>query len=153
MTTINHTHSLEIKRTFNATSQQIYQAWMDPKIRQQWFAPNHEKMTCTACKIDPKVGGQFDLTMHDDETGEDHIAVGEFIELIDNQKIVFTWSWKNKPNLAKNTHITIQLTPSDGGKKTHMTFTHVGLPDEATRDDHMKGWQGCFKSLELLLDQ
>ncbi|QQE13679.1 SRPBCC domain-containing protein [Planctomycetota bacterium] len=153
MTTTNEAYSLEIKRTFHAMPRQVYQAWIDPKMRLQWSVPCHEKMTCTACSIDPRIGGQYAVTMHNDENGEDYIAVGEFKEMIEDKKLVFTWSWKDRLNLAQDTLCTIELKLSEDGKQTHMVFTHVGFPDESSHDDHMKGWNGCLSSLDYFLNK
>ncbi|WP_432798009.1 SRPBCC family protein [Poriferisphaera sp. WC338] len=147
MATTNQSESLTIHRTFNATPEEVYNAWMDADQRKQWFVPSNETMSCTQCEIDPAVDGSYTLTMSNKETGEDYIAIGHFTELTPHNKIAFTWSWKDRPKSAQNTHCTIELTPSPCGSQTDMIFTHTQLPDTQSRDDHHKGWTGCFNEL------
>jgi len=45
--------------------------------------------------------------------------------------------------------VTIQFLQQ--GASTNVVLPHSGLPSEAARDAHNKGWQRCFDGIEKLL--
>ena len=68
-----------------------------------------------------------------------HPGVGEFVEVVPDRKVVFTFGWDepNHPIPAGSTEVEITLTPD--GDKTRVRLTHRGLPDDAV-SDHTHGW-------------
>ncbi len=48
-----------------------------------------------------------------------------------------------------DTLVTIELLSKDGG--TEIVLTHTLFQTEAQRDQHAKGWTGCFARLVPLL--
>jgi glutathione S-transferase len=66
-------------------------------------------------------------------------------------RLVFTWRWENADEGDADdagpvrTLVTIELSAVDGA--TVLTVTHSGFPDEASRDDHVKGWSDCLDRL------
>jgi uncharacterized protein YndB with AHSA1/START domain len=68
-----------------------------------------------------------------------HPGVGEFVEVVTNKKVVFTFGWDepNHPIPAGSTEIEISLIPE--GEKTRVRLAHRGLPDDAIAD-HTEGW-------------
>lgn len=85
-------------------------------------------------KIEPTPGGSFVMKMPDGAT-----ATGQFVEVIPDRKIVFTWGWDGHPNLPPGSSIVeIEITPLDGDSLVRLT--HRGLPeDEAPK--HRQGWE------------
>jgi uncharacterized protein YndB with AHSA1/START domain len=68
-----------------------------------------------------------------------HPGVGEFVEVVPDRKVVFTFGWDepNHPIPARSTEVEITLTPD--GDKTRVRLVHRGLPDDAV-NDHTQGW-------------
>jgi uncharacterized protein YndB with AHSA1/START domain len=88
----------------------------------------------TDATLDPRPGGIFRIRMGTGDT-----ARGEFVELVPDRKVTFTWGWIDRPEIPPgSTLVEIELEPADHGTLVHLT--HRRLPaDEADR--HAAGWR------------
>lgn len=84
--------------------------------------------------VDPRPGGLFALEMPNGTQ-----ARGQFVELIPDRRVVFTWGWIDHPGVPPgSTTVEIDLAPEGGG--TRLRLTHTGLPpDEIPL--HTLGWE------------
>lgn len=84
--------------------------------------------------VEASSGGIFRLVM-----GTGQVARGEFVEVVPNRKVVFTWGWVDRPELPPgSTVVEIVLEPTEDG--TTIRLTHRDLPgDEAPM--HALGWE------------
>jgi uncharacterized protein YndB with AHSA1/START domain len=97
----------------------------------------------TEAELDPHPGGVYRVVVQ----GK-HPALGEFIEVVTNEKVVFTFGWDEPghPIPAGSTEVEITLIP-DGGK-TRVRLVHRGLPDDAIKD-HTQGWDHYLDRLAV----
>jgi uncharacterized protein YndB with AHSA1/START domain len=104
----------------------IFALLLDPG-RQSWLG--------TDVEFDARPGGVYKLNV-----GGDHPALGEFVEVVTDEKIVFTFGWNEPghPIPAGSTKVAITLIPE--GDETLVRLVHSGLPDDAITD-HEQGWQ------------
>lgn len=133
--------SLTINRTLNATVSAVFAAWTDPARIVQWFAPS-EEMTCEVPEFDFKVGGSYTIVMRNAD-GERHCVSGQYREIIENQKLVFSWAWESTPERVSQ--VTVILRPN--GDTTRLQLVHEQFFDEAARDNHNIGWSACLERL------
>ncbi len=83
--------------------------------------------------IDASPGGLFRMRM-----GTGQTARGEFVELVPNRRVVFTWGWVDHPGIPPGSSVVeIDLIPATDG--TLVRLTHRQLPPEET-DLHEVGW-------------
>ena len=68
--------------------------------------------------------------------GEEHDVSGIYREVIPNQKLVFTWSWKST---RKRDRRVTQLNIKPDGDGTIFTLQHEQFFDEDARDRHQGG--------------
>ena len=89
----------------------------------------------TDAEIDPRPGGLFKVLV-----GGKHPSLGEFVEVVPDQKVAFTFGWDEPghPIPAASTRIEISLIPE--GDKTRVRLVHSGLPADAVAD-HTQGWE------------
>lgn len=91
--------------------------------------------------LDPRPGGRFSMVM-----GNGMKAEGEFVELVPNHRVVFTWGWVGHPDLPPgSTKVEIVLTEEQAG--TRVVLTHSSLP-EAELDQHRIGWHHYLPRLK-----
>jgi uncharacterized protein YndB with AHSA1/START domain len=130
---------LVIKRIIDASPEEIFDAWLDPKSLRDWMLPEQTKNI--EATVDPRVGGKFRILMKDDEKGYEH--TGEYKILDRPKKLAFTWI--SQSTGMKPTLVTIELIPKEN--KTELTLTHEGLSDDA-KEGHKKGWTDVVEKLE-----
>lgn len=94
-----------------------------------------------AATLEPRPGGLFRM-----ETPDGRTARGQFVEVVPNQRVVFSWGWTDMPGLPPgSTTVEIDLVPVDGG--TLIKLRHTGLaPDEALM--HEMGWHHYLGRLD-----
>ena len=132
---------LAINKTINASVEKVFQAWTNAEILAQWFG--HETMVVAETRADPRVGGEYMIHLQNQETGSDHIVSGTYEEIVENEKLVFNWMWKDGVDRSQ---VTVDFRPADDGQ-TLLTLTHRGFSDTEYRDLHNQGWTACLESL------
>ena len=142
---------LVIERVFDVPREHVWKAWTDHKLRAQWLSPTGFYVSEDDGRIQPHES--YKACMISPEGNESRYA-GEYREMIEPEKLVFTHIWQNDtcgiPNIE--TVCTVFLEEIEDGK-TKMTFTQTGLSSADSRDSHHGGWSGCFVKLTSLLSQ
>lgn len=124
--------------TIRATPATIFEYLVDPEKFVEWMG--------TEVSLDPQPGGEFRALC-----GGVNPSAGEFVEVIANQKVVFTFGWDlpDHPIPAGSTQVEITLIPQ--GDTTLLRLVHRGLPDDAI-GDHLRGWTYYLDRLEKVLN-
>jgi uncharacterized protein YndB with AHSA1/START domain len=135
----------------NATPERAFRAFTNKEELVMWKADHYE--------IDPKKGGSYKMGLE----SEGYAVTGEFLEIVPNEKIVYTWrmneydekTGKAIPNWSTDspTRVTVRFEKS-GDKGTKITLTHDGFPE---RDEqyymHEAGWDLLIgRSLKAYLE-
>ena len=75
----------------------------------------------------------------------DGFASGRVVEVVPNQRVVFTWGWEQGPPVAPgSTTVAIELVPD--GLGTLIRLTHTDLPPDQT-EIHRHGWEHYISRL------
>lgn len=80
---------LVVTRVFDATPEQIWSAFTDPDKLHKFFGPAGTTIPRAEVTIDVRVGGEFSLTMHNDESGELYPMQAEYVVLDEPNKLQF----------------------------------------------------------------
>ena len=126
---------LEREIMIDATPETIWPFLTDPTKHVEWLG--------TVAEIDPRAGGVYRVLV-----GGQHQSAGEYVEVVREQKVVFTFGWEeeNHPIPPGSTTIEISLHPE--GDKTRVRLVHRGLPSDAV-SDHGDGWAHYLERLAL----
>jgi uncharacterized protein YndB with AHSA1/START domain len=136
---------LVVSRVIQAPCALVFRAWTDPGHITKWFSP--EWVECRSFDLDVRIGGAYRLHMV--SQNGDHIAVGEYKEIIPNQRLQFTWE-----RAAEGVPLTLVTVDfEDLGKTTRLTLTHEGFPDQADCDDHNEGWTSLIEKFDRMITQ
>ncbi|CAN5517002.1 hypothetical protein BH11ARM2_BH11ARM2_30290 [soil metagenome] len=103
-------------RGYNAFSDTVFDALLDPAMVRRWFAPGLGEIQ--RIEIDPKVGGRFSFVDRRDGVDIDH--VGEYLEIERPRGLAFTWSVPQSSNDVST--VRIEITPKTAG--CEVTLTH-----------------------------
>lgn len=132
--------SLTCERFIAASAEQLYDAWLDPKMLAQFIRPG-ENMTVPKVEVDPKVGGRFLIVMH--AGGNDMPHSGTYKVLERPKRLSFTWESPVSP--MDGSTVTIEFDEVADG--TNLRLTHVRFPSEESRTNHEAGWTRILATL------
>ena len=139
---------LVLTRLIDAPREKVYKAWTDPDLLKQWFAPL--PYTTPVAELDVRPGGANLIVMRDPQ-GTEFPNRGVYLEVVENERLVFTdaytagWEPSGKP------FMTVLLTFADEGGKTRYT-ARVRHWTAADREAHERmgfheGWGRCADQL------
>jgi uncharacterized protein YndB with AHSA1/START domain len=137
--------SLRMTRLIKARREKVFEAWTRPEIVKQWMGPG--PVTVTRVTADAKVGGSYRIEM--DNAGTKYVTFGEYLEVVPNRKLVFTWGWEG-PNRYE-TRVTVLLEDRDGG--TELTLLHERFANAEDMGHHEHGWTGSLEKLAAAVER
>jgi uncharacterized protein YndB with AHSA1/START domain len=134
--------ALDLRRTYPVSAEKVWRAWTDPQALIKWFGPGDTDKVRKA-EIDLRVGGRYWIEFNTLD-GEEHGVGGIYREVVENEKLVFSWAWKSTPE--RESLVTIVLRPD--GHRTELQFRHEQFFDEAAMQGHSRGWTGALTRLD-----
>ena len=134
---------VQVTRTFSASAERVFDAWLDPNTVGKWlFATATGKMS--KVKIDARVGGSYLIVENREGTDVEHI--GEYVEIDRPRRLVF--SLKVPKYSREITKVTVEIRTLDSG--CELTLTHEGvLPDYIASTT--SGWSMILEQLSATL--
>jgi uncharacterized protein YndB with AHSA1/START domain len=126
-----------VERRIAATPAVVYAYLTDSSRWARWQGASAE--------IGARPGGLFRMTMATGQT-----ARGEFIELVPDQRVVFTWGWIDAPGVPPgSTVVEIDLIAEADG--TLLRLTHRDLATDEM-DSHRAGWLHYLSRLRTVAE-
>jgi uncharacterized protein YndB with AHSA1/START domain len=119
----------------DATPETIWPFLTEPAKHVEWQG--------TVAEIDPRSGGIYRVLV-----GGEHQSAGEYVEVVPNEKVVFTFGWEQQHHPIPPGSTTIEISLHAEGDKTRVRLVHRGLPADAV-DDHGHGWAHYLERLAL----
>jgi uncharacterized protein YndB with AHSA1/START domain len=143
---------LVLTRLIDAPREKLYRAWTEPALMKQWFAP--KPYTTPVVEIDVRPGGANLIVMRGPD-GVDMPNRGVYLEVVENEKLVFTDAFTEAWQPSEKPFMTVILTFEDVGGKTRYT-ARVRHGTVADREAHEQmgfhqGWGLCTDQLEALV--
>lgn len=138
--------SLQLTRLFEGPRERVYQAWSNQDQLEKWFGPEGYKTTVP--HFDFQVEGTYQFVMNNDQGFEGGLT-GKFVEIVPNEKLVFTWRWTNWGPEQPDSLITLQFLDKDDN--TEIVLTQENLVNQQEVEGHKKGWTGGLESLHKYL--
>jgi len=135
-----HNTTLVLRRTFAASRQRVFRAWIEPEALEQWLRPRG--MSLTVSQLDARVGGSFRFEL---ENGSS--IAGTYLHIVPPEQLVFTWS--GEAIQGRETIITLDFL--EQGAVTEVVLTHEGLSTEAMRALVEGGWPSMLDALAEIL--
>ena len=126
-----------VRRTIAASAEDLFDAWLDTEALVAWMRPGSIRRT--EARVEPRVGGEYEILMHADSGVIPHRGVYRIIDR--PRRLAFTWNSK----FAENTLVTVDFLTR--GAHTEVVITHEQLADEE-RDSHNRGWTSALEKLD-----
>ena len=143
---------LVLTRLIDAPRAKVYKAWIDPELLKQWFAPL--PYTTPVAELDVRPGGASLIVMRSPD-GMDMPNPGIYLEVVENEKLVFTNAYTKAWEPSEKPFMTVILTFENEGGKTRYTalVRHWTVADREAHEKmgFHKGWGQCADQLAALV--
>jgi uncharacterized protein YndB with AHSA1/START domain len=134
-------HELVLTRLIDVPREKLWRCWTEPELIVQWFTPPPWKTI--SAKVDVRAGGSS-LVMMKGPEGQEMPHRGVYLEVVKNEKLVFTDAYTTAWEPAAKAFFTAILTFEDAGAgQTKYTARAVHwTQDDCEAHDKMGFHQG-----------
>ena len=103
--------------------------FVEPERMTRWMG--------SVATLEPRPGGIFRI-----DYGQGDTVAGEYIEVDEPRRIVFTWGWESSEDVVQpgGSRVEVDLEALDDGTATLLRLRHLGL-DDGGRTSHDEGWR------------
>ena len=140
-------NTVRLHRVFAAKTERVYKAFIDADAMAKWLPPNG--FTGKVHEMDARVGGSYKMSFTNFSTGNSHSFGGEFVEMVPNEKLVYTDKFDD-PNLPGEMRTTIEIKQVSVG--TEINIVQEGIPDAIPLEACYLGWQESLALLKMLVE-
>jgi len=134
-------HEVRIERAFEASAEDVFDAWTSPEVMRRWFhcAPDWET---PEVEVDLRVGGEVRVVMRKPDGTEAGMR-GQF-RLIDRpRRLVMNWTFGDDP--GNEQLMELSFFESDGVTSVLLVNSRISTAER--RDAQDWGWNGCLDEL------
>jgi uncharacterized protein YndB with AHSA1/START domain len=96
-----------------------------------------------SASLDARPGGIFSMVM-----GNGMNARGQFVELVPDERVVFTWGWVDRPGIPPGS-TTVEIVLKGSGTDTIVVLTHRDIPADEAPLQQM-GWTHYLPRLAIV---
>ena len=145
---------LTVSRIIRAPRSAVWTAWREPEHLEKWWAP--APLVTIVKKHEFYAGGAFETVMRM-EDGTEHGGEGCFLEVVENERIVFTDALRGgwRPNEEAFFSAVITLEDHPEGTRYTAVALHKTAGDRRKHADmgFLEGWGTCIEQLGKLAAQ
>ena len=95
-------------------------------------------------ELDPRPGGIYRCNV----TGK-NIARGQFLEIVPNEKVVFSWGWEEEGSAVPPGSSKVEIILIPDGDATIVRLRHYDLP-VSEQSAHEEGWTHFLERLAIV---
>ncbi len=134
--------SVHVTRLFSASTEQVFEAWVNPELLRLWLAPTVE--------VDPRPGGHFRLEVSKPEGT--HVVTGVYQEFVPGQRIMMKWVYEGPMGSADKVEALLTVGFHKRGSNTEIELHHDHLTNPVYRDTIQRGsWTRALDELGTIL--
>ena len=139
---------ITLTRTIDANISDVFAAWTDPALIEQWQADEAE--------LDAFEGGEYKFTTFgDDEDPDDHTVSGEILQFIENEKLVMSWVHADEEGDGDEMIFVLEIGfKALGPDQTQVTIIERGLAhaDAESRIFSIEAWSAALEHLAEVME-
>jgi len=144
--------TVRVSRTYRASVEAAFDAWINPQKLAKWFGPKGYR--AEVLDHDLQVGGRWRFRMIGDG-GEGFHHFGTFVEISPLRRLVFTWAseeqvegWRDQD--GNPTLVAVDFSATKDG--VEVSVTHERLQSDLARRGLSAGWGGGLEALADFLE-
>ena len=112
----------------------VFKYLVEPTLMSKWMGQ--------ACIFEPFEGGEYRCEINDNI-----VAGGKVLEVVQDQKIVYTFGWEGGENPVTVGSSRVEITLEEAGGSTLVVLTHSELV--AAVEEHGGGWDHYLSRLAI----
>lgn len=137
---------IHISRSFQATREDLYQAWTAPDRLKQWWHPLGRRLIDVENDVRP--GGKVVYRF------EDGLEItGDYSEVQEGQHLVYTWNWNLPSEPVDNAQYLLRVDFKDDGDGSVLEVRQENFANHQAIKPHQEGWEHALDRLEDYLEQ
>lgn len=126
--------SLMRQVSIDAPAATVFKYLVDPSLMTKWMGQN--------CTFEPYEGGEYRCEINDNI-----VASGKVVEVVQDQKIVYTFGWEGDDNPVKAGSSRVEITLEETDGSTLVVITHSELAGAV--EEHGGGWDHYLARLAI----
>ena len=134
-----------VTRAFSAPRALVWRFWTEPELLSQWFGPSTTHTPVDLISVQMRPGGDWNLTMVDNETGEHYPIRSTVLEVVEPEFFIVLEHGDTSQGFSEEIRLHVQF--HDHGEKTRVTI-HQGPFTAEFRDMTIAGWEESFVKLD-----
>jgi uncharacterized protein YndB with AHSA1/START domain len=141
---------LVLSATLDAPREKVWRCWTEPALLKRWLAP--DPWTTPHAELDLRPGGANLIVMRSWE-GDDMPNPGVYLEVVPNEKLVFTNAYTAGWEPSEKPFMTVIVTFEDDGAGRTKYVARARHWTAVDREQHERmgfyeGWTQCARQLE-----
>jgi uncharacterized protein YndB with AHSA1/START domain len=141
----NQTQKIHLTKEFPVGKQKLYNAWVEPSELKQWWKPLEKQLT--NIQNDVTKGGKVHYGFED---GDLEIN-GEYQEVIENEKLVYTWNWELPKDSVNRGEYLLRIQFKGDNNNSSLEVTQESFKEEHAIQPHQEGWENALEDLKNYL--
>jgi uncharacterized protein YndB with AHSA1/START domain len=134
-----------LTRVFDAPRERVWSEWTEPEAFADWYGGSECEVPLSSVRMDVRPGGALKLTMFAPPDRREINWWGEYLEVDEPERLVFTIS--DQPEENSYELVTVVLTDLGDGR-TEMFFEQRGRMGPQQYEAAKTGWGGFFARLD-----
>ena len=140
-------NTVRLHRLLATRPEKVFRAFVEPDAMASWLPPFG--FVCTVHELDARVGGRHRMSFRNFTTGDSHSFGGTYVEIVPNEKLVYTDSFDD-PGLPGEMTVTVTMKAVSVG--TELAIEQAGIPDIIPVEACYLGWQESLRKLAKLVE-
>jgi uncharacterized protein YndB with AHSA1/START domain len=138
-------HGFTLTRVFDAPRERVWREWTEPEAFADWFGGASSEVPLETVSMDVRVGGRWRLTMYTKPGRHEIHWRGEYVEVVEPERLVFTVS--DQPDVERYELVTVVITDL-GDARTEMWVEQRGWMTPEAYEHAKQGWGGFFDRID-----
>jgi uncharacterized protein YndB with AHSA1/START domain len=150
---------VRIEETFSAPRERVFEAWINPHLLEEWFAP--PGCTLHIIRIDVRPGGGYHWCIRNPEFGPCW-SIGTYVEVLRPERLVFTSVVANAEGIPSTpesqghdatwpSETTVRVTFTERDAQTVVTLEQTVSEVLAKRTGALPSWLSMLDRLKRLV--
>ncbi|MBC7743537.1 MAG: SRPBCC domain-containing protein [Flavobacterium sp.] len=140
----NKSENLKTRKEFSANSDTLYHAWTDPEQLKKWWKPMGSQLTEIVNEL--QVGGKI-LYQFTADNMEILVIKGEYLEVIPQEKLVYTWNWQVQNEAINDSEYKLSVYFKKLSNGSSIEVLQENDKDQESIHPHQHGWEDALNHL------